>query len=665
MRYLSCGYIKSCEDQFYYNSLQFKLAIPKGFDTIKQHHTQKVVLFMAAKGSWTKSLFVGLWTVLNFTRKLFFNVIFIFILVAIIIALSADKEPVSVRPDSALYVNLKGRLVIEKEAVDPFEEFMQEAFGDEPENPEMLVQDLVKAFENAKEDKRIKAMVLDLKAFEGGGLDKLRTVARAVDEFKTSGKPVYAIGDYYSQDQYYIASHADHVYLNPMGALLLEGYGRYGLYFKDMLEKLKITTHIFRVGTYKSAVEPFMRNDMSDAAKQANREWLDTYWAQYKQDVAAARNMDEANFDEKLDVLLDKFNEAGGDFARYALDNGWVDALKTRTQIREELAELVGRDDTDLSVNTTSLNAYLKVINPPMPMPASDRDKVAIVVAKGEILDGEQKAGTIGGDSTARLLRQARMDDTVKAVVMQVDSPGGSSFASEVIRQEVLELQKAGKPVVVSMGTYAASGGYWISAPADKIFASPSTITGSIGVFGMFMTFEDTLDYVGISSDGVGSTEMAGLSATRKLDPRFGQIIQRSVESSYHQFISMVGQYRDMTPQQVDDIAQGRVWIGSKALELGLVDELGTLDDAVAAAGDMAELENYDVVYEQRQLSPQEMFWKNLFGQAMVWAAQTQFADSNSPMMGLVKQMLSEYHSVSKMNDPMGVYVLCLQCKVH
>lgn len=620
---------------------------------------------MAANGSWTKSLFVGLWTVLNFCRKLFFNVIFIFILVAIILAVSADKDPVAVRPDSALYMNLQGRLVIEKESVDPFEQFMQEAFGEEPENPELLVRDLEKTLRNAKEDNRIKALVLDLAEFEGGGLDKLRRVAQAIDDFKVSGKPVYAIGDYFAQSQYYLAAHADKIYLNPMGALLLEGYGRYGLYFKDLLEKLQVTTHIFRVGTYKSAVEPFLRNDMSDAAKEANREWLDTYWEQYKEDVAAARNIPESQFDEKLDVLVEKFDAAGGDFAQYALENGWVDALKTRTDIRQELAELVGRDDTELGVNVTTFSAYLKVINPPMPSIEKDGDQVAIVVAKGQILDGEQRAGTIGGDSTARLLRQARIDDNVKAVVLQVDSPGGSSFASEVIRQEVLELQKAGKPVVASMSTYAASGGYWISAPADKIYASPSTITGSIGVFGMFMTYENTLDYIGVSSDGVASTEVAGLSPARELDPRFADILQRNVESSYNRFITMVAENRQMTPEAVDNVAQGRVWIGTKAKELGLVDELGELEDAVIAAAELAGIEEYETSYVKRQLSPQEMFWREFFGQAMVWAAKSQFVGNDTPMMGMVKQLLTHYNSVNQLNDPMGVYVLCLQCQVH
>ncbi len=619
---------------------------------------------MSASSNWTKSLFVGIWTALNFCRKLFFNVIFIVLIIGIIAIFSSDKDPIVVKHDSALYLNLNGDLVIEKEAVDPFEQFMQEAFAEEEENPEVLVRHVVKVIENAKQDKRIKALVLDLHGLRNGGLDKLREIARAITDFKTSDKPVYAIGDYYTQNQYYLAAHADHVYLNPMGALLIEGYGRYSLYFKNLLEKLKVTTHIFRVGTYKSAVEPFLRNDMSDAAKVANEEWLNAYWDQYKTDVAAARNLSKGNFDEKLDVLVQKFDQAGGDFARYALENGWVDALRTREEIRQELVSLVGSDDNELGINVTPFDVYSRIVNNPMHNVHNDMDKVAIVVAKGTILDGDQHAGTIGGDSTSRLLRMARLDDTVKAVVLQVDSPGGSSFASEIIRQEVLELQAAGKPVVVSMSSYAASGGYWISANADRIIASPSTITGSIGVFGMFMTYENSLEYLGINSDGVGSTELTGFSAVRALDPRFGDILQRNVESSYQRFITMVSDARDIPVKRVDNIAQGRVWIGEKALELGLVDQLGELQDAISVAAELASLNKYDTYYVERPLSPQEQFWNEFFGQAMIWAAKLQFSNSNSALAGMIKSVVNEFNLVSQLNDPHGVYVLCMQCQV-
>jgi protease-4 len=620
---------------------------------------------MAAKGNWTKSLFIGLWTVLNFTRKLFFNVIFIVIFVGITMAIvNQDGEQLTVKSNSALYLTLNGQLVIEKESVDPFEQFLQESLGSEPDNPEVLVRDVVNVLENAAKDRRIKALVLDLKGLTGGGLDKLRVVAKAIESFKESEKPVYAIGDYYSQDQYYLAAQADHVYLNPMGGLLLEGYGRYGLYFKDMLDKLKVTTHIFRVGTYKSAVEPVMRNDMSAEAKEAEKQWLDGYWKQYKEDVAAARGIDVTNFDETANELLSKFEAAGGDFAQYALDNNWVDALKTREEVRQELIELVGEDDNQQGINLTAFNTYLKVINPPMPKVKNDLDKVAIVVAKGTILDGNQKAGTIGGDSTAQLLRQARLDDNIKAVVLQIDSPGGSAFASEVIRQEILQLRQAGKPVISSMSTYAASGGYWIAASTDKIIASPSTITGSIGVFGMFMTYENSLDYLGIHSDGVGSTDIAGLSSVRALSPAFGQILQRNVENTYGNFLSLVANARDMTVEEVDAVAQGRVWIGEDALELGLVDELGELDDAVAAAAELAELENYDKVYVQRNLSAQELFWKEFFGQAMTFVGKWQFANSNSALINEFKRVMGEFTTLNELNDPKGTYVLCLPCDV-
>ena len=620
---------------------------------------------MAAKGNWTKSLFIGLWTVLNFTRKLFFNVIFLAIFIGLIVAVTnSEDEQLTVNSGSALLLTLNGKLVIEKEAVDPFEQFMQDALGSEPDNPEVLVRDVVKVIENAQNDRRIKALVLDLQALTGGGLDKLREVAQAIDEFKTSEKPVYAIGDYFTQDQYYLAAHADHIYLNPMGSLLIEGYGRYGMYFKDMLDKLKVTTHIFRVGTYKSAVEPLIRNDMSPEAKAAEKQWLDGYWEQYKADVAAARGISVDNFDETLDGLLSKFEAAGGDFAQYALQNNWVDALKTREEVRAELVELVGDDKNQLGVNITKFNTYLKVVNPPMPVVDSDMDKVAIVVAKGTILNGNQKAGNVGGDSTARLLRKARLDDNVKAVVLQIDSPGGSTLASEVIRQEVLELKKAGKPVVSSMSTYAASGGYWIAANTDKIIASPSTITGSIGVFGMFMTYENSLNYLGVNSDGVGSTELAGFSTVRPLAPEFGQILQRNVETTYHNFLTLVSTARDMDIDTVDNVAQGRVWIGTDALELGLVDELGTLQNAVTAAAELAELEQYDSFYVQRTLSAQEIFWKEFFGQAFTFVGKWQFAQADGALISEFKRVLNEFSLVNQLNDPKGTYILCLECKV-
>tara|TARA_R110002153_G_scaffold120904_5_gene266233 strand:- start:33583 stop:35442 length:1860 start_codon:yes stop_codon:yes gene_type:complete len=619
---------------------------------------------MSTDKSWTKSFFSGIWSVLNFSRKLFFNIIFLIIFIGIISLFFRDNGQIGVQQDSALVLNLKGDIVIQKNAIDPFEEFMQQALGQANEKPEVLLQDILLTIDNAKQDQRIKTLVLDLQELNGAGLDKLEQIAQAVDDFKLSNKPVYAIGDSYTQEQYYIASHADHVYMNPMGWMLFEGYGRFGMYYKSALEKIKATTHVFKVGTYKSAVEPILRDDMSQPAKEANKAWLNGMWSQYKEGVAKVRGMSTNNFDEKVEDFMVKFENADGNFAQYALDNGWVDGLKTREQVLQELISLVGEDDSKRGYKHIAFKNYLHIVNPPLPHLSSNMDKVGIVVAKGTILNGEQKPGTVGGDSTAELLRKARLDDSIKSVVLYVDSPGGSAFASEIIRQEVENLKAAGKPVVALMSTYAASGGYWISASADEIWAAPSTITGSIGIFGMFVSFENTLDYLGVHTDGVGTTDFAGMGLTRGIDPKMGQVLQRGIEHGYDQFISLVANERHMSKEDVDSIAQGRVWIGETALELNLVDHLGYIDDAISAAAQRANLTEYDVTYVERTLNSSELFWNELFSNASVVLAKTQFAQSDSKLISLISKVTAGFDNVVKLNDPRGVYAFCLTCDI-
>ncbi|MDO6560879.1 signal peptide peptidase SppA [Paraglaciecola chathamensis] len=619
---------------------------------------------MSTDKSWTKALFGGIWSVLNFSRKLFFNIIFLVIAIAIISLIFKDNGQIGVKQDSALVLNLRGDIVIQKHAIDPFEAFMQEALGQENEKPEVLLQDILLTLDNAKQDQRIKALVLDLQELNGAGLDKLEQIAQAIDDFKLSEKPVYAIGDYYTQEQYYIASHADHVYMNPMGWMLFEGYGQFGMYYKSALDKIKATTHVFKVGTYKSAVEPLIRDDMSQAAKEANKAWLDAMWSQYKNNVAEARGLSADNFDEKVDEFMVKFEDVNGDFAQYALENGWVDGLKAREQVLQELASVVGEEDSKRGYTNITFKHYLQIVNPPLPHLDTNVDKVGVVVAKGTILNGDQKPGTVGGDSTANLLRKARLDDSIKSVVLYVDSPGGSAFASEIIRQEIENLKAAGKPVVALMSTYAASGGYWISASADEIWAAPSTITGSIGIFGMFVSFENTLDYLGVHTDGVGTTDFAGMGITRGIDPKMGQVLQRSIEHGYDQFISLVADERHMSKEDVDSIAQGRVWIGETALSLNLVDHLGYIDDAVSAAAQLADLSEYDVTYVERSLNSSELFWKEFFSNASVMLAKTQFAQSDSKLMSLISQVTADFDDVIKLNDPRGVYAFCLTCEI-
>jgi protease-4 len=463
--------------------------------------------------------------------------------------------------------------------------------------------------------------------------------------------------------------------MNKQGWLLLDGYGAYPLYFKSALDKLKVSTHIFRVGTYKSAVEPFMRDDMSPAAREANQAWLTELWQTFKEDVAQNRDFDITNFDDKAEQLLEKLAKANGSIAEYALQNHWVDALKTRNDIEQDLIKLTALDNKNKTFTHINFEHYLATLAMDKMLKEarlknSPKDKVAVIVAKGNILDGKQKPGTIGGDSTAKLLRQARENDKVKAVVLRVDSPGGSAFASEIIRQEVELLKAAGKPVIASMGTYAASGGYWISASADAIVAEPTTITGSIGIFGLMMTFENTLDTLGIHADGVGTTELAGFSPVRAMTPSMQTLFQMAIERGYQEFIQLVAHNRHMTLEQVDQIAQGRVWTGKKAQTLGLVDELGNLHDAIVLAAEKANLTEYDTLLIEQQPSSKDKLLQTLFSDVNVLMDTTErqtaldFVKVKTPLKyQLMHLMQQQGQQLNDFNDPQGLYSLCLPCQ--
>ncbi|MEW6982912.1 signal peptide peptidase SppA [Colwelliaceae bacterium 6471] len=602
--------------------------------------------------------------ILNLSRRIIVNLVFFILLIIFIITITSDSHKVVIPEKSALVLNLHGEVVEQKHEIDPMDEFLSEAFSQQDENPEILLSDILDVIESAKSDHRIQVLVLQLQNMKGPGLTKLRDIANAIQSFKATGKQVIAVGDQYTQDQYYLASVANEIWLNPKGWLLLDGYGRYQLYFKSALDKLSISQHIFRVGTYKSAVEPYMRDDMSPAAKEANKLWLNDLWSQYKNEVASRRDFSTRNFDEDVDVLVNKLKAADGNIAQYALDNQWVDHLKTREQIKTDLIDMVGTNTANNSFNQVHFKDYLHSIKPVIPVHHPKSDKIAIIVAKGTILDGNQKPGTIGGDSTAKLLRKARENDQVKAVVLRVDSPGGSAYASEVIRQEVDLLKAAGKPVIASMGTYAASGGYWISASANRIIASPSTITGSIGIFGFIMTFENTLNRIGINTDGVGTTDIAGFGLTRPMSDGMAEIFQLSINRGYQDFITLVAQNRDMTLEEVDAIAQGRVWSGKKALELGLVDQLGDLNDAIDAAAEIAGLTNFDTLLIEKELSSKELFLRSLFGQAASILVNDEHIAAG-PVQQLMTVLQKELKQLNQLNDPQGIYTLCLSCELN
>jgi protease-4 len=492
-------------------------------------------------------------------------------------------------------------------------------------------------------------------------------VGTALQDFKTAGKKVFATGDYYSQNQYFLASYADSINLNPMGTVLLEGFGSYPMYYKSALEKLKVTTHVFKVGTYKSAVEPFIRDTMSDEAKEANKAWLDELWASYKQQVAERRGFAVDNFDETITGLYQKLQAVNGDMTQYALDAKLVDSIKSREEFRQDLIALVGESDKH-SFNQIQFKDYQAQVLLPAHYDNPLTEKVAVVVARGTIIDGSAKAGTIGGDSTAALLRRARFDDKVKAVVLRIDSGGGSAFASEIIGQEIKLLKAAGKPVVASMGAVAASGGYWIAAPANEIWASPTTITGSIGIFGLFHTLENAMPVLGLNIDGVGTSELAGLSSGlplfKGLTPEMSGIFQLMINKGYDDFISMVSEHRNMSKEAVDKVAQGRVWTGTKALEFGLVDKLGTFDDAIAAAAEKAGLKQYDIKVMEQELTPTEQLLRDMFASDTVQALLPEAKTSAfGPLLKkVVTQINQDFKVLEQFNDPKGMYSVCMSC---
>lgn len=620
------------------------------------------------KPGMVRSFFRFLYQAFRWVRNSVLNLLFIIVFGFFIAALVQEEEGVVVADKSALVLDLTGALVEEKTWVDPVSQAINEGTGSKDEDPEVLVRDVVKVVREATTDKRIQVMVLRLDEMTSGSMDKLQVIGAELEKFKAAGKKIYATASYYSQSQYFLASYADSININPMGSVLLEGFGSFPMYYKAALEKLQITTHVFKVGTYKSAVEPFTRNDMSPEAKEANKAWLDELWANYKQQVATRRGFDVSNFDETYARLLERLKAANGDMTQYALDAKLVDTAKTRQEFRKDLIALVGEDKENHTFNQVSYEDYLSLVQPKHPVVNPLTDKVALVVARGSIIDGKAKAGTIGGDSTADLLRRAREDDKVKAVVLRIDSGGGSAFASEMIAEEVRALKAAGKPVVASMGSVAASGGYWIAAPADEIYASPTTITGSIGIFMMLNTAENVMSTIGVNVDGVGTTELAGLSAGvplfKGLRPEAQELLQSSINHGYDQFLTHVASNRKMEKAAVDKIAQGRVWTGRKALELGLVDKMGTLDDAIAAAADKASLKQYDVQLIEQELSPQEQMLQNLFSAA----AQAGLVPSNfgqtSELHQLFKAAEQEYKVLTKFNDPNGIYSYCFSCTI-
>lgn len=609
-------------------------------------------------GSALKTTLSWLWTGVDGLRKALHLLVLLFIFTLIFGAMSASSP---VLPSSgALVIRPFGRIVEQYEG-DAYDRAIAKLVGDE--KPQTRLRDILDGLKYAKDDDRIKAVVLELGSIGGGGLSKLQVIGDAIDDFQLSGKPVLANADYYSQGAYYLASRADEVYLHEDGFLLLRGFGIYRNYYKNAIDKLEIDWNVFKVGTHKSFVEPYTRTDMSDDVRESMTALLDQLWNLYMADVLEARELDENVIQDLTENFVDRVAEQDGRIADVYVEAGLVDSLVSRAGFQEKVLEHVAADkDKKDRYRGTDLSDYLAERRL-FDGSSVKAENVAIIVAAGEILNGKQPPGRIGGDSTAELLRKARLDDSVKAVVLRVDSGGGSVFASRIIGNEVQELRKSGKPVVASMSSAAASGGYWISMAADKIYATPATITGSIGVFGMFPTFQRTLDKIGITTDGVGTTQWAGeFRADREMSPETRQLIQMFINKDYDDFISSVADSRNIEKSQVDRIAQGQVWTGVDALANGLIDELGTLEDAVAAAAELAELEEgeFGRKYYEQELSTAEQLAVDFLSSARARSIIAEATQRQMTSVDKLRVMLEQALAPMMLfNDPKGSYSHC------
>lgn len=601
--------------------------------------------------------FFGLiWRLLDGLRRAL-HLILLLVIFGFVLAALHTSIPV-VPHTAALVLAPEGELV-EQLPNDPVRRVFGQASGGPA--PATLLKDIIDAIQAAKADSRIKLIVLDLGNLGPSGLSKLQEVGAALRDFRTAGKRVVVAADSMDQSQYYLASQAGEVYLDPLGLIYIDGFSYYRMFLKDAIEKLGVDVNVFRAGTFKSFTDQFSRSDMAPSEREETSVWLGALWNAYQQDVTRARSLPADALNEYIAEAPAALTAVNGDAAKLALQRGLVTGLKSRRQLADELKGLVGEDSDSHSFNSIGMSQYLTAVRAKHVLKSKSDARIGIVVASGEILDGHQPPGTIGGESTADLLRQARYDNTIKAVVLRVDSPGGSMFASEQILREVQTLRKAGKPVVVSMSTYAASGGYYISAAANQIFASPTTLTGSIGVFSVIPTFQRTLDKIGVKVDGIGTTPLAGdMRLDRSLSPATRQILQSSVDHAYAEFLQRVGEGRKKTVEDVDKIAQGRVWAGVDAQRIGLVDHLGGLKDATDAAAKLAELgSDYDADYIESDLSLREQLLMQLRSEAVQMGRVAGLIAAPGELERALDPVVEQARSIARLNDPRGLYAYC------
>lgn len=601
-----------------------------------------------------KKFFTNLVRAFNVARQIILNLLFVGFFLILIIHLFSNSSQVEMPQKGALVLNIHGRLVEQLHYESPFSLLSGQPSDKETET---LLSDVIFAIERATYDDRITVLVLNLDRMQNSSLSKITAIGEALKRFKASGKKVIAYGDAYTQTQYLLASFADSIYLDPYGSVIINGLARYRTYFKSMLDKLKIQVNVFRVGQFKSAIEPFTRNRMSQPAKYANRGWLNELWGSYLKHIKDNRNLKDQQLILTETALIRALEQYQGNAALLAEKLRWIDERLDYTAFNKKMIELVGQN-LHHEYQHIDFQDYLTYLNQ---HPYQTMGNIGLIVAEGEIFDGYQPPGSIGGDSTVQLLKQAEFNNQIKAVVLRIDSPGGSAFASEKIRRAVVDLQQAGKPVVVSMGSVAASGGYWMAMDADFIYATPTTLTGSIGVFGMVPTFDQSLREIGVNVDGIGTTPWAGYSVLRPLTPTLKKSIQLSVEHIYQEFIQNVARSRELKIRDVNIIAQGRIWSGMRAKKIGLVDELGDLNNAIYKAAELAKIDQLDTQLIDIQPSMEEVFLSMLIGQFRTYTS-TPTTPANSLRQWLQTQT-QPLQRLLQYNDPQHIYLLCENCQ--
>ncbi len=592
------------------------------------------------------------WKVLTGIRNALANILFLVVVIVLLTAVFSDSEK-TLDSDAVLVLNPSGALVEETTPPDPAEAFLK--LGRETSvAEETKTQDVIDAVRRAATDPRIKALVIDPRDLQGCDTTKLMDIGKAIRDFKETGKPVLAHSMFYTQGQYLLASYADSVSVNPLGGVLLNGFGMYQTYFKGLLDKLRINFHVYRVGDYKSAAEPFMRDSMSDEARESGRLWLEGLWQAYLAELGKNRSVSAADATAYIENIDTRLRDAGGDAAKLAVEAKLVDGIRTSDEFDLFVEGKTGLKTRD--VTRVEFRDYLSMTQAKAP---SSKEIVGIIRARGAIMPGKQPENMTGSESLAALFRQAREDESIVAVVLRLDSPGGSAAASEEIHHEIARTQEAGKPVVVSMGSVAASGAYWIASGANRIVAAPTTLTGSIGIFAAFPTFEDAAGALGITTDGIGTTSLSDLgNPMRPLSPKVEASIGHLLRFGYDLFISRVASGRRMAPEDVEKMAQGRVFLGQTAMEARLVDQLGDIDEAVRTAGTLAGLTAVESRELRRTPTAKEKFMEALFS-----SGQALLAPESPTLRRLMDMARAQGGLLDTMADPGHIYARSLECE--